>query len=200
MPETQYDPDAGGVGYLTWTEYERFTRAVDNAITHTRWWRLAGHIRTGDPDEHRTRSNDPTIPLPATWLAAEEISNLLQEINHWPTLEDVAKFGHELALMLTREVETAMHKWPMEDRPHKVRHLKCRTCGEPALRYYPPKAAGTDITVKCTSCKAVEDPQMFEHDILLIRLEAERAKTLADRRRSGRDHRQVIGHDLPMGA
>lgn len=197
-----YGPDDGNVGYLTADEFDKFTRAVANAQKHIAWWRIAGHIKSGDEDELNVRSSDPTIPLYATWLAAEEITNLLQEINHWGTLEDVAKFGHEFALLITREVETAMHKWPMEDRPHKVRFLRCRACQQMTLKYYPPRLsvqsnansepvpmnhlhtpagskAFTDVitvTVKCTNCRAIEDPMNFAIDAALILEENENAK------------------------
>lgn len=184
--ELTYDPAAGTVGLLTYPEYERFTRAVTDALKHIPWWRIAGQLSAGDADEYKPRSSDPTIPLPATWLAAEEISNLLQEINHWETLEDVARFGHEFALTITREVETAMHKWPMEDRPHKVQFLRCRECQQVSLKYYPPKSAGSDMTIKCTNpnCRAIEDPRNFAHDAALIQEENEIAKRrLGDRKR-----------------
>lgn len=137
---TEYDPAEGGVGYLTWDEFDRLGRAVKNAHKHVAWWRIAGHIKLGDSEEHRPRSSDPTIPLPATWLAAEEISRLLGELNGWPTLEDAANTldGQFFATLLIREVETAMAKWPMSDRPHKVRFLRCRACQQQTLKYYPP--------------------------------------------------------------
>lgn len=195
----EYDPDAGGVGLLTWDQFDRFTRAIDNAQTHVPWWRIAGHIRSGDPDEQKTRSSDPVLPLPSTWLAAEEISNLLSEINQWSTLEDVAKFGHEFALHLTREVETAMHKWPIEDKPHKVRYLRCRECGQMTLKYYPPKEGGGAVTVKCTdpNCRAVEDPRNFAHDTALIEMENELAKRrVGDGKRSRNKNKQAQENDV----
>jgi len=137
--EADYDPHAGGVGFLTFDEYDRLVRAVGHARTHVPWWRIAGHIRLGDAEEHKSRSSDPMIPLPATWLAAEEIGNLLLELNSVPTLEDAAKQLPEIAMTLTREVETAMAKWPMSDRPHKVRYLRCRACQQQTLKYFPPK-------------------------------------------------------------
>jgi hypothetical protein len=166
----EIDPNEGSVGLLTVAEFDRFTRAITNARKHVAWWRIAGHIKSGDDDELRARSNEPTIPLYATWLAAEEITNLLQEINHWDTPKDVAKFGHEFALLLTREVEIA------EDKPHKVRFLRCRACQQMTLKYYPPRAGGADITVKCTNCRAVEDPMNFAIDAALIAEENEIAK------------------------
>lgn len=190
------------VGYLTGAEFDSFTRAIGNARTHIAWWRIAGHLKGGDSDELRVRSSDPLIPLPATWLAAEEISNLLQEINHLPTLEDVALQMHEFALLITREVETAMHKWPMSDRPHKVKFLRCRACQLVTLKYHPPKSTTPshrdamtvpvydrnapegfravtdiiDVMVKCTNCGAVEDSKNFSIDAALIHEENEIAK------------------------
>ena len=203
--EPEYDPNAGGVGYLTWDQFDRLTRAVNDARSHVPWWRVAGHIRVGDEDEARSRSSDHTIPLPATWLAAEEISRLLGELNRWQTLEQAVNTleGQFFAELLTREVETAMAKWPMEDKPHKVRYLRCRVCQQQSLKYYPPRAGGGDITVKCTdaTCKAVEDPRMFERDALLIRLEAERAadKRVDSSRGRTRKGRQIESDDLSVG-
>lgn len=200
--EPDYDPNMGGVGLLTWDQFDRFTRAVNDARNHVPWWRIAGHIRAGDADEMRTRSNDPTIPLPATWLAAEEITNLLHEINYWPTLEAVAKFGHEFALLLTREVETAMHKWPMSDRPHRVRFLRCRACELATLKYFPPREGGADMEIRCTNreCRAIEDPRNFAHDAALIMEEYEIAKRrVGNRKRRPRESEPVETDNLFMG-
>lgn len=222
------DPEEGFVGMLTQSEYDRFSRAIDTARTHLSWWRIAGHLKTGDTDELHIRSSDPAIPLPATWLAAEEITNLLHEINQWATLTDVATHGYEFALLITREVETAAHKWPMSDRPHKVRFLRCRACQQVTLKYYPPRLASKshsqstpvpvydpqtpagmvaltdmiDVMVKCTNpdCRAVEDPKNFAHDAALIMEENEIAKRrLGDRRRRTGQGEQVEGDDLPVG-
>ena len=35
---TEYDPDAGGVGYLTWDEWDHLTKAWVTAIKHLPWW------------------------------------------------------------------------------------------------------------------------------------------------------------------
>lgn len=223
--EPDYDPNAGGVGFLTFDEFERLTKAVSNARSHVAWWRIAGHIRLGDPEEHQTRSSDPTLPLPATWLAAEEIGNLLVEMQKWRTLEDAASHGPEIAMQLVREVETAMAKWPMSDRAHKVRYLRCRACQQQTLKYFPPRLTGPsnaqmttvqvrvgrefhaldvlDVNVKCTNkeCRAVEDPAMFERDALLIKLEAERAagKRLDSAGRSAAKSRPLTFDHLPVG-
>lgn len=226
--EADYDPNAGGVGFLTFDEYDRLVRAVGHARTHVAWWRIAGHIKLGDPEEHRTRSSDPMIPLPATWLAAEEVTRLLGELNAWPTLEDAVNTldGQFFATLLTGEVETAMAKWPMSDRPHKVRYLRCRACQQQTLKYFPPVLKGPtdaattsvivhdrgmfgrlelpDVTVKCTNkeCRAVEDPAMFERDALLIKLEAERGSRgrMGDGDRGTGPGEQVQGDGLQVVA
>ena len=214
----------GFVGYLTWAEWERFTRAWQTALNNIGWWRVAGHLRSGNPDEHRSRSTEHQLVLPATWLAAEEISRLMGVLNDWPELEDAARDaeGCEWAMLLTREVETAHAKWPMADRPHKVRFLRCRACQELALKYFPPNLSGPseaprttvranlggkqfveievlDVNVKCTSCGARESSQMFEHDAELIRLEAEN-EAMAKRARSGRANGTRKEHGVQMGA
>ena len=134
------DPDAGTVGYLTYDEFDRLTRAWVTAIKHLPWWWVAGHIRGGDSDELRTRSTEHTLPLPSTWLAAHEITRLMQELNQWPELEDAAHddYGSEIAKLLTSEVQTAAAKWPISDRAHRVQHFRCQACQQLTLKYMPP--------------------------------------------------------------
>lgn len=175
----------GNVGYLTFCEFQRFTRAWENAYTHVSWWRVAGYIKLGDRDEHRTRGSELPLGVPSTWLAAEEISRLMGGLNGWRQLEDAVndQWGAELALLFTREVETAMAKWPVEDRPHDVRYFGCTACQQQRLRYYPPKYIGgrlLDLVVKCTepSCRAVMDGTMYERMALMIKWENDRIERL----------------------
>ena len=136
----EYDPDAGGVGYLTWDEWDNLTKGWVTAIKHLPWWWVAGHIRGGDADELRIRSTEHPLPIPATWLAADEITRLMQELNQWPELEDAAHdiYGADIVKLLTREVQTAAAKWPISDRSHKVRHFRCQACQQLTLKYLPP--------------------------------------------------------------
>ena len=137
---TEYDPAAGGVGYLTWDEWDNLTKGWVTAIKHLPWWWVAGQIRGGDIDEMRHRSTEPSLPIPATWLAAHEITRLMQELNQWPELEDAAHdiYGADIVKLLTREVQTAAAKWPISDRSHKVRHFRCQACQQLTLKYLPP--------------------------------------------------------------
>lgn len=172
------DHPEDGVGYLTRTEWERLERAITEAPVYARWLRVAGHLKTGDPDELRVRNQGPSIPLPSTWLAADEIDRLWGELNKWPTLEQAVNTldGQFFALMFTREVETATAKWPIEDKPHRVQYLRCRGCQNIALKYFPPEGAGKDITVMCTACYRHEDPVMFSRDAMLIEQEIKEAR------------------------
>lgn len=162
-----------GVGFLTWDEFDRFRDAVHKTRRLIPWLRVAGYIKLGDHDELKQRSTERPLGVPPTWLAAEEITSLLSEINRWPELEDVASHGYEFALQLTKEVETADARWPQEDRSHAVRIMRCQACDRLSLRYYPPKHADDRIVVKCREkdCRAVMDEDMFAFTAELIESE-----------------------------
>lgn len=183
MSELDYDPAEGSVGYLTWDQFDRLRRADENARRYVPWLRVAGYLRSGsDPDEFRSRAamSHPPLGLPATWLAAEEITRLSFELNGWPTLEDAARddWGSVVAEQFTREVETAVAKWPVSDRSRGVKFIRCYVCQQLTLRYFPPTYAGDqliDSTVKCTdkSCRAVVSEIEFTRMALILEQEWE---------------------------
>jgi hypothetical protein len=183
VSDAEYDPAEGSVGYLTWDEFDRLRRADDNARKYVPWLRVAGYLRSGtDPDEFRSRSvmSHPPLGLPATWLAAEEITRLSYELNQWATLEDAAHddWGSVVADEYTREVETSIVKWPIADRSRGVRFIRCYACQQLTLRYFPPTFAGerlVDSTVKCTekSCRAVVSEIDFARMAVLVEQEWE---------------------------
>jgi hypothetical protein len=178
--------DHEGVGYLTWEEWRRFEWAVHDSRKLVPWLRVAGYIRGGDADEMKHRSSDHPLGLPPTWIAAEEISNLLHEINQFGDLEDVATRGHELALTLTREVETAGARWPYEDKPHRVQFVRCQACHRMSLKWMPPRDGV--VVIKCADCKTVMDEATFAFIVHLMETE-EHERRLGDRaagRRTGR--------------
>jgi hypothetical protein len=205
--------DGGNVGYLTADQYTRFQWAVHDSRKLVPWLRVAGYIRAGDVDELKHRSNDRPLGLPPTWLAAEEISRLLLELNKWATDEDAAidVDGSDVMLLLTREVETAAHKWPFEDKPHNVTYMRCQVCQQTSLRWHPPRHEGDGSIVRCRdrSCGAVMDESMFRFAAEYIRAENEererrarerkRARRLGDRKAGAGDGGEVEGDDLPVG-
>lgn len=185
------------VGFLTWNEWERFTRAVHESRRLVPWLRVAGYLRGGDADELRHRTSDRPLGLPPTWIAAEEISNLLIEINQFRELEDVALRAPEFAVALTREVETAAARWPYEDRPHRVQFVRCHECHRMALRMLPPRDGVVEI--RCSECRAVMDEATFAYTVYLMEAE-ERERRLGDRGGGGGKGREVEADDLSVGA
>ena len=145
--------DHQNVGYLTWDEFERFRDAVHEFPKVVPWFRVAGHIK-GQQEEIRAASSNYPLGLHPTWLAAEELTRLSRELQYWDNLEDIAAddYGHTVAMQFTRELETALHKWPIEDKPHKVRHLRCQSCAGETIKYTPPKGIWLPVRIECTEC------------------------------------------------
>lgn len=220
-----HDPSEGSVGYLTWEEFNRLGWAVQNAMKHVSWWRVCGHVRSGDPDERIHRSREHALPLPAAWLAATEVSRLLGELNRWPELEDAAADmeGQWFCLELIREVETAMARWPIEDRPHRVQFIRCMACDRLTLKYFPPSSNSRDdattaiasirvgdelrpvelrnTVVKCTErdCGAVLDEGMWLFAVALKEAEElERKRRLDSRRAGGGAGESASGDGVPV--
>ena len=179
--------DGEDVGYLTFEQFSRFRRAVHYSLKLVPWLRVAGYVKTGDPDEVFGGSVHPPLGVPPTWLAAEEISRLSQELNGWADLEDIAAddFGCSIAVQFTREVETAAAMWPFEDRPHRVQFVRCPSCGMVGLRYEPPTFEGDVIAVKCRECRHYVSEEEFVKLTSLIAAEFAKAKEGARERRLG---------------
>ncbi|MGX9349184.1 hypothetical protein [Microbacterium sp. KNMS] len=169
--------DHENVGYMAWGEFARFRRAVHFSLELVPWLRVAGYVKTGEPDEIRAPSSDHPLGVPPTWLAAEEITRLSHQLQGWPDLEDVANDsdGVEIARVFTREVETAAHRWPFEDRSHRVRYLRCQECSGETLRYSPPRFTGDDVRIGCTECDATVTEEEFNTLAALVALEMKRA-------------------------
>lgn len=210
------DPEAGNVGFMTWDQYKRLERAVQNGLKHMTWWRVCGNIKSGDPDDRsggvkRGRKGELPIGLPASYLAADAISSYLYELNQWPELSDAVndEYGYDTAIQLVREVETAMARWPISDRPHRVRYMRCQACDRETLKYYPPTVRDgelLDTTVKCTErdCRAVMDENMWLFAAALIKAEQERVEDARKRRLDSHRRRpgqggEVEADDLPVG-
>lgn len=179
--------DHENVGYLTWDEFERFRTAVHQSLIVVPWFRVAGHIK-GQQEEVRAASSHYPLGLHPTWLAAEEISRLSLELRHWPNLEDAASddYGRTVAMQFTREVETALHKWPVEDKPHKVRHLRCQKCAGETITYNPPRFDGDDVHIVCTECAHQLTEEEFKVLAELVSAEIKRTeKSIGRTRRLG---------------
>lgn len=141
-----------GVGYLDMREYNRFVWAWAKGGEIASWLYSAGNLNTtGETDVRVDSSATASINLPATWLAADEITRILQQLNRFPEPEDAAndKIGASLALDLGRAVSAADHNWPREQKPHLVTHMRCGGCEQLTLKFRPPRWAGDKIRVDC---------------------------------------------------
>lgn len=171
------DHPGEGVGYLTWAEFERFRIAVHQSLTVVPWFRVAGHIK-GQQEEVRAASSNYPLGLHPTWLAAEEIHRLSLELRHWPNLEDIAadRDGADLAMQFTRELETALHKWPIEDKPRNVVHVRCPGCYRLTLSYRPPEFKGDEVSVRCVECGHIMSGDEFAEAARMLEVEMQRVR------------------------
>lgn len=179
--------DHENVGYLTWDEFDRFRTAVAQFPVIVPWFRVAGHIK-GEAQEVRAASSNYPLGLHPTWLAAEEITRLSQELQYWANLEDVANddWGRTVAMQFTREVETALAKWPIEDKPHKVRHIRCQECAGETIKYIPPAGIWRPVRIECTECGHRLSEDEFKTLVELVTAEIKRTeKSIGGTRRLG---------------
>ena len=197
-------PDEG-IGYYTVDQFDRLRGAVNTARTLVPWLRVAGYIR-GESTERIHTSRDGHIGIPPTWIAAEEITRLLTELNAFPELHHAVndEYGAWVAWEFVRETETANARWPIEDHTHKVRHMRCTGCGALTLRYHQPRHAEDPIIVRCSDpdCRTVMGEAMFAFAAHLIEQEnKEREQQRLDQAsRRGGARRAGPANDLPVGA
>ena len=165
-----------GVGYLEMRDFNRFVWAWAEGARITSWLYSAGNLNsTSETDVRVDSSTAASINLPATWLAADEISRLLQQLNRFPTPEDAAndKIGASLAIDLGKAVATADYRWPREEKPHKVTYMRCGGCEMLTLKFRPPRWHGDFIKVDC-SCgyELSEEEWTWAAQIVMAEMEA----------------------------
>ena len=168
-------PDREGeFGYLTTAQWRAFQWAVSYSFVLVPFLRSAGNYSIS-VDEGRTAMTEPALGMPATQIAAIEIERLANELRYWGDLEDIANDveGWSVAVDFTREVQTAAHRWPMEDKPHQVEDVRCTHCGLIALVYRPPQVPGDETVVRCEECGEAEGDREFAERLKLMRAEME---------------------------
>lgn len=81
-------------------------------------------------------------------------------------------------LRLVDAVVATLRRFPLEERAHRVEHVRCRKCGMLTLEWRPPLDFDRPVTVTCVNrlCAAVYDPQMVEWDARLLREQYEAAQ------------------------
>lgn len=186
------DHPEGGVGYLEQRDYKKACWAYE--LSHPtsafmQWLREAGNVSFAGSDERVSSSTTPAIPIPATKLTHDEIQRISDELNTWADVDTAAndKFGASLLLDLGREVSTALHRWPMEDKPRRIQELMCGECEQFTLVVRPPRFEGDHSIVNCP-CGYTMTLEEFEQLVDMFKEEddARKRKAMADARRSRR--------------
>lgn len=181
-----------GVGYLDMREFRKAQWAYDMshpASPFMEWLKSAGQVSFTVEDIRVSGSSDPSIPIPATTLAYDEITRVSNELNQWPGVEEAAgdKFGASLLIDLGREVSTAVHRWPMEDKPHRITELMCGQCQQMTLVFRPPRFEGDEQIVDCPcGYRLTQEEFAMVTDMVEKEENDRRKKAVADARRSRR--------------
>lgn len=186
------DLAAEGVGYLEMREFNKARWAYEMshpASPFMQWLRTAGNVSFAVEDIRVDSDTSSGIPIPATKLAHDEITRISTELNKWAGVEEAAhdKFGASLLIDLGREVATAMHRWPMEDKPRRIRELMCGECEQFTLVVKPPRWEGDESLVTCP-CGYRMTMEEFEQLVDMFKKEDDerKRKAMADARRSRR--------------
>ena len=146
------DHAADGVGYLDARDYSRFVWAWEKAPRLASWLYSAGKLNSvAETDIRVDSSSAPGTPLESTWLAADEITSHLHALNRFPdeTAAAMDIEGHRHAAELGKCVSIADRRWPMEERPHPIRHMRCGGCEKLTLTYRPPRFQYDTVIVDC---------------------------------------------------
>lgn len=179
----------GRVGYLEQRDWNRARWAYEYANKFLPWLDMAGYVSFDADVGTVDTSASAGLGIPATSLMADEIRRLIREIDRWPYLETAARdiFGASLMLDLGREMTTAVHRWPMEDKPRKIRELICGECEQMSLVLKPPRFEGDDTIVKC-DCGYTMTQEEFEQLVEMFEREdsEKKRKAMVDARRSRR--------------
>lgn len=148
------DRPEGGIGYLEMREYNKARWAYD--LQHPtsavmQWLREAGNVSCASEDVRVEARSSPGIPIQVTKLANDEIQRIPKKLIKWADVEAAAsdKFGASLLIVLGREVNTAMHRWSMEDKPRRFRELMCGEYEQFTLVVSPPRFEGDHSIVNC---------------------------------------------------
>lgn len=141
------------VGYLEYRDFARARWAYDYSMKFMPWLREAGYVNFAEENERIQSSSESPLGIPATKLAYLELTGIIGELNRWEELEDAAndKIGASLLIDLGREMSSAVHRWPMEERPHRIIDMRCGGCGMLTLMYRPPRWEGDDVKADCSS-------------------------------------------------
>jgi hypothetical protein len=178
-------------GLLCWSCWEKVLDAVKVATD------MMTHLRSVDRAQQIDNAGIRTaaawkLPLPNTWLMADEMLMLLgygdgegfpSDANVFeveaiterfvddivPETWTASKDGAEAAVRFYLLMQTAMAQHPMKEYEHRVRNVRCYKCRQLTLLWKPPLLFEDQVTVVCTNpkCGAVLDQTLYEHVALI---------------------------------
>lgn len=142
-------PQPAGVGLLCltcwlnleqaladWPRFEALIRGVDRAV------RADGGGRSGSAAGY--------VPIPGTALSVEECLSYLageawSDARAWVS----AEVGARNAVLFTRAAQVAYRSHPIEEKPRKLRRVRCPACRSLSFVRSPPEGADMPVVVKC---------------------------------------------------
>lgn len=82
--------------------------------------------------------------------------------------------GAEAGVEFYRKVQAALARFPLADRPQRLKPIRCRECQQFTLWKHPPLEYLDDVIVQCAnaSCGAIYDPSLASFDMLVLAEEA----------------------------
>jgi hypothetical protein len=172
-------------GLLCWDCWEKTTEALRIATDMVTHLRSVERAQQQDNAGIRT-SQDGRIPLPTSWLMADEMIMLLgcpapgfpstadvEEVDaitrYWVDGIDLASWvssvhGAEDAVRFYLAIQHAMAQHPMKEYEHQVKTVRCYKCRQLTLWWMPPLMFEDAVQVVCKNkkCGAIVDQAMYE--------------------------------------
>lgn len=136
-------------GLLCWSCWERVKEA------YAAWPRFAevisGITRAAQLDNGGVGgSSEGYVPIPATRLSVDEVESFLrckgdQALEVWVS----QYFSAMDAVHFARAAQAAYNAHPIEEKPHRVKRVRCAKCGQLSLMWTPPRYSHDPVTVTC---------------------------------------------------
>jgi hypothetical protein len=136
--------------------------SVDWKVEEPEWDVTASHHNGFHPD----------APIDAVWWVTEILVRYVTDsVDRLRTKHH----GAAEAVRYVHAVQTALHAFPLEEKPRRIRHIRCRTCQHESLQWRPPLEHLDPIVIQCSNpgCGALWDPQMIDFDMRVLREEIE---------------------------
>jgi len=175
-------PRRATVGFLCTSCWEKLLDALERVselVVHLRSTEQQGQGLT----ERVQSSLAWQLPIPASWLAADQIMAALGDafipstadleetkaavaaaLENWASPEVTVSTpdGAVRAVELVRHMQTALARWPNADSDRRVpAPLRCPNCHELALWYRAPLEYLDDLEVKCGACGTPQEWTAF---------------------------------------